>query len=135
MNTKSLVTVVPVPSNSPHWLFTVRRIGLLGLIALSGCATSSPAYHSYVMQGQVLEVDGKTLTVCIGKRDGASVGQVLEVVRHVKQSSSPKAIGPNYRREAVGSARITNLFDEHYATADVLDGQPMVNDVAELKGR
>lgn len=110
-------------------------IGLFGLVALSGCATSSPAYHSYIMQGQVLSVDNNTLTVCIGTRDGAKVGEVLDVVRHVRQSASPKDTGPNFRREAVGSARIVSVFDEHYATAEVLDGQPKVNDVAELKSR
>lgn len=114
---------------------SMLAIGLIGLSALSGCASSSPAYHDYIMQGQVLSVDNDMLTVCIGTRDGAKAGEVLDVVRHVRQSSSPKASGPNFRREAVGSARIVTVFDDHYATAEVLDGQPRVNDVAELKSR
>ena len=132
MNTKFAISVPPISSMSRR-SFSMLPIGLLGLTILSGCATNSPAYHSHIMQGQVLAVDENTLTVCIGKRDGAKVGQVLVVVRHVQQSSSPKSNGPGFRREEVGSARIATVFDEHYATAEVLDGQPKVSDVAELE--
>ena len=122
-----------IPSTRSVTRGFLQGAGLLGLLVLSGCATSSPAYHSYIMQGQVLSVDGSSLTLCIGERDGAKVGQVLEVVRHVPQSSSPKSTAPSFRREQVGTARISSVFDEHYATAEIVDGHPMVNDVAELK--
>ena len=118
-----------------------RRVtrGLAGLtvatLLLSGCATSSPAYHSYVMQGQVLSIDGANLSVCVGERDGAKVGQVLDVVRHIPRTSSPKATTPAFRREDVGTVRIVTLFDEHYATAVVVSGQPQVNDTVEFERR
>ena len=107
----------------------------LAALLLSGCATSSPAYHSYVMQGQVLSIDGSNLNVCVGERDGATVGQVLDVVRHVPRPSSPKATTPAFRREDVGTVRIVTLFDEHYATAVVVSGQPQVNDTVEFERR
>jgi hypothetical protein len=113
----------------------VAGIALAAMLGLSGCATSSPAYHSYVMQGQVLSMEGNTLNVCIGERDGAAVGQVLDVVRHVPRMSSPKATTPSYRRQDVGTVRIVSLLDEHYATAVVVSGQPQVNDTVEFERR
>lgn len=113
-----------------------RLIGLtllLGSVALTGCATNSPARHEYIMRGQVLSVDGSTLTVCVGERDGAQVGQLLDVVRHVRRTQSPKASGPDFKREDVGQVRIASLFDAHYATAEIVKGQPEVNDTVELE--
>ena len=105
----------------------------LATLLLAGCATSSPAYHSYIMQGQILSIDGDTLSVCVGEREGAAVGQVLEVVRHVPRPSSPKASTPTFRRDEIGSVRIVSLFDEHYATAQIVSGKPQVNDSVELE--
>jgi hypothetical protein len=113
-----------------------RLIGvslLLGTAALAGCATNSPARHEYIMRGQVLSVDGSTLTVCVGTLDGAKVGQLLDVIRHVRRTHSPKASGSDFRREDVGQVRIASLFDEHYATAEIVKGHPEVNDTVELE--
>ena len=106
---------------------------LLGAVALNGCATNSPARHEYIMRGQVLSVDGDALEVCIGERDGAEVGQVLNVVRHTKKTGSPKAGSHQYKREDIGKVRITSLFEEHYANATVVSGEPLVNDTVELE--
>ena len=108
-------------------------VALAAMLGLSGCATDSHAYHSIVMQGQVLSMDDNTVNVCIGERDGASVDQVLDVVRHVPASSAPKASGPSFRREEVGKVRIVSLYDEHYATAVVVSGHPQVNDSVEFE--
>ena len=105
----------------------------LATLLLAGCATSSPTYQSYIMQGQILSIDGDTLSVCVGEREGAAVGQVLDVVRHVPRPSSPKATTPAFRREEIGSVRIVSLFDEHYATAQIVSGKPQVNDSVELE--
>lgn len=60
---------------------------------------------------------------------------MLDVVRHVPGPSSPKATGPTFRRQEIGAVRITSLFDEHYATAEVLEGDPKVTDMVELERR
>ena len=114
---------------------TVAGIALVALLGLSGCATNSPAYHSYVMQGQVLSMENNTVEVCVGERDGAAIDQVLEVIRHVPGTHAPKASGPSFRREEVGSVRIVSLYDGHYATAVVLSGEVQVNDTVEFKRR
>lgn len=106
---------------------------LLGAVTLSGCAANSPVRHEYIMRGQVLSIEGDMLEVCIGELDGAQVGQVLDVVRHTKLTGSPKASGPDYKREEIGKVRITSLFNEHYANATVVNGQPLVNDTVELE--
>jgi hypothetical protein len=109
-------------------------LALVAPLALAACA-SSPTYHRVVMQGQVLGVSNDSLTVCIGSRDGAEVGQTLDVIRHVPQSPTPKQAAPGFRRERVGTVRIASIFDEHYAKAAVVDGHPAVNDVVELERR
>lgn len=114
---------------------TAAGIALAAMLGLSGCATNSPAYHSYVMQGQVLSMENNTVNVCVGKRDGAAIDQVLDVVRHVPSTAAPKASGPSFRREPVGTVRIVSLYDEHYATAVVVSGQPQVNDTVEFERR
>lgn len=101
-------------------------------LLLAACAGTSPAYHRYVMKGQVLSVQDDSLTVCIGTPDGAEVGQELDLVRHVRKHGSPKAAGSGFRLETVGRVRIAMVFDEHYAKAQVLKGRPRVHDLVEL---
>jgi hypothetical protein len=125
----------PDPRASRAGPLRLVGLALAASLALGGCATDSPAYHRIVMQGQVLSMDGNTLTVCVGDEEGARVGQVLDVVRHVPRTGAPKATGPSYRREPVGSARIDTLFDGHYATAVVVSGQPRINDTVEFERR
>ena len=96
-------------------------VALGAVLLLSACATGSPAYHSIVMQGQVLSIDGDTVNVCVGERDGATVGQMLDVVRHVPNSSAPKAMTPAFairrsmrwwRSRMSAAARFVKLWDE-----------------------
>jgi hypothetical protein len=118
--------------NGRSWL-GVRAVLLACLLAVAGLAAANEPPHTTVMRGQLLEVDGDTVVLCIGTRDGASVGQVLDVVRHVRTTRAPKAVGPGFRREQVGQIRIAELFDEHYSRAEIVSGTPQVNDTAELQ--
>jgi hypothetical protein len=86
-------------------------------------------------RGQVLATGSGSVTVCVGKNDGAEVGQVLNVVRHVRTPSYGKKSGPRFRRQDVGQVTITEVFDEHYASAKVAKGSPRVNDTVELERR
>lgn len=106
---------------------------LLGLLAGPTWAGEASFKHKYTMRGQVLEIQPGSVVVCIGQEDGARVGQVLDVVRHLSRSSRAKSTGPRFRKEGVGTVRITSLFDEHYATAEVVKGSPRVNDTVELE--
>lgn len=106
---------------------------LVGVVAGSAMAGESPIKHNFMMRGQILEVEAGSVTVCVGKRDGAQVGQVLNVVRHVAASPHAKNPALRFRREDIGTVKITTLFDEHYATAAVVKGAPKVNDTVELE--
>ena len=125
--------------NHPHGAgFTRRRpalaaVVLLGMLAGSAFAGETSFKHEYMMRGQILEIETGNVVVCVGKKDGAEVGQVLDVVRHVPASPHAKNAGPRFRREDVGTVKITSLFDEHYATAKVVKGSPKVNDTVELE--
>jgi hypothetical protein len=119
--------------------FAGRCRQLLAALALSA-AMAGPAMaaetsfkHAYLMRGQVLATGSGSVTVCVGKNDGAEVGQVLNVVRHVRTPSYGKKSGPRFRRQDVGQVTITEVFDEHYASAKVAKGSPRVNDTVELE--
>lgn len=127
MNSCSFPGIRSIPSITHAF----RAVAVLSVIALSACA-SSPVYHSYLMRGQVLSVDGNSVTVCVGERDGAKSGQVFDEIRHVALPTREKQIGPTFRRDSIGTVRIATLFDDHYATAEVLKGDPMINDTVEL---
>ena len=114
----------------PRWL-----VAGLVLTALAGSAAANQGSfrHGFVMRGQVLESESGSVVVCVGKQDGAEVGQILNVVRHVRVGAPGKSAGPHFRRNPVGTVKITSLFDEHYATAEVVKGAPKVNDTVELE--
>ena len=101
-------------------------------LTLVGCVEGG-VRHGWIMRGQVLALDDGVATVCIGTSDGAKVGQVLDV-QHitVQPTSNPHAAGPTISRTNAGRVKITELFDEHYARAQVVAGNPAVNDVVEL---
>ena len=114
-----------------------RSVVLVLAAALLAAPTFSLAgpqtlYHSWIMRGQVLSQESGKVVLCIGKRDNAEVGQELEVIR---QSVIPgaKRTYPNIRRETVGKVRINRIFDEHYSEAEVIQGEPKVNDTVELE--
>jgi hypothetical protein len=118
-------------------LLSLLALALLALLALSaaGAALANEPPHTTRMQGQILEVADGAAVVCIGTYDGASIGQVLDVVRHVRRSNAPKLTGNPFRRETVGSVRISEIFDEHYSRAEIVTGSPRVNDSVELEAR
>ena len=137
MSTLSTIEITPQLNSLSAQRMRARlgTVAVLISVALSGCASTSPAYHDYIMQGQVLSVDAKQLVVCVGERDGAKTGQVLKVIRHIPKAGSPKSPTPNFRREDVGKVRIVSVFDEHYATAEITQGNPQVGDTAELDSK
>lgn len=122
-----------VCASRPLWSRLACLLVALAVVASSAHAADSGFRHKYLMRGQVLELQDSTLVVCIGTADGAEVGQELDVIRHVRISQGPKATGPTFRPTDVGRARITTIFDEHYAQAIVLEGEAKVGDIVELK--
>ena len=129
MNAVSKIETL-LPSKAVRSARRLSAVALFISLTLVGCATS-PTNHEYIMKGQVLAVDQKQLVVCIGESDGAAIGQVLNVVRHVP-IMAPKASLPTFQRKNVGTVQIVSVFDEHYAKVEITQGNPRVGDTVEL---
>lgn len=122
----------------------MRKIAIVNVllailfIAVAGCATMKSLGHKYIMKGQILDVSNGEVSLCIGSADGATVGQELPVYRYIVVPKGPytgvrtRATPLSYRRETVGSVKITQIVDEHFARATILQGDLKENDVAEL---
>lgn len=116
----------------------VRKTLMVALAGISMLA-AVPAMaqgigHSLFMRGSIVDTGSNGTVVCIGKADGAEVGQVLEVYRNVPVAgSSYKGTGPAFRRQAVGHVRIDHIYDDHFAHVSVTDGKPTKHDIVELR--
>lgn len=109
-------------------------------IALAGLATlgAAPTFaqgigHSFFMRGTIVGQDTNGTVVCIGKADGAEVGQTLEVYRVVYHPGPSKGQGPTYHRQAVGHVTVDHIYDDHFAHVTVKDGAPAKHDIVELR--
>lgn len=105
-------------------------LGVALSILLSGCAPN--IRHGWIMRGQILSVTDDDVTICVGQRDGAAIGDEFDV-QHITVVPGPPKGSPSFKRADAGHVRIVDLFDEHYARAHVLRGTPAVNDVVELQ--
>ena len=85
--------------------------------------------HTWFMRGSVVGADKDGKIVCVGKADGAAVGQTLTVYRVDFQPGQTKGAA---RREKMGHVRIDHLFDDHFAHVSVVDGGAEKNDIVEL---
>ncbi len=92
------------------------------------CAT---VYHGFLMKGSVIEASDSDVYLCIGSKDGAAVGQELDVYKVIQVTRAR----PTFRREYTGKVKITEIIDEHFAKATVISGKAEKNDIVELTGR
>lgn len=109
------------------------------LAALAGVAmlVGTPVFaqsvgHTFFMRGSIVEADSTGTVICIGKADGAEVGQSLGVYR-VKSLPGPSKGPPSYRRDLVGHVTIDHIFDDHFAHVRIADGSPAKHDIVELR--
>ena len=104
------------------------------LVGMSACSSLKSAEHEYFMRGQVVEVAGNEVVVCIGSADGAQVSQELTVYKLVNKNPAggPGKNPPRWERVNVGAVRVVEVLDEHFAKAQVTSGKVAVNDVVEL---
>jgi hypothetical protein len=100
------------------------------IVAISGCASWQKVYHGVLMKGSIIETYDSEIYLCIGKKDGASVGQELNVYKVIATTMNPKV--PMFRREHTGKVRITEIIDDHFAKAIIISGKAEKNDIVEL---
>jgi hypothetical protein len=98
------------------------------IFLMSSCAT---VYHRFLMKGSIIETSDSEVYLCIGSKDGASVGQELDVYKVVRVTRAR----PTFRREHTGKVKITEIIDEHFAKATVISGKVEKNDIVELTAR
>lgn len=103
---------------------------LVGAMLLAtSCASIQRGYHAYVMRGSIVDVSESHVYLCIGSKDGAAVGQELNVYKIVQTSTSKNRV---FRKEFTGKVKIAEIVDEHFAKAEVISGKAEKNDVVEL---
>lgn len=95
------------------------------IFLIVSCAT---VYHGYLMKGSIIETSDSEVYLCIGRRDGASVGQVLDVYKIPE--TKPEAL--HFTRVHTGKVKITEIIDEHFAKATVISGKAEKGDIVEL---
>lgn len=94
-------------------------------------ATAAGIGHSVIMRGSVVEVTNGKPTICVGKADGAKVGQTHDVIRMTTLAGARGGFG--FRRDDVGQIRITAIVDDHFAFATVVQGDIAKHDIVELR--
>ena len=100
-------------------------------IGLPTAATAAGIGHSFITRGSVVDVTGGKPTICVGKADGAKVGQTLDVIRMTTLLGARG--GSGFRRENTGQIRISAIVDDHFATATVIKGDVAKHDIVELR--
>lgn len=110
----------------------LAAVGVLLVLAMTACGSEDPCRHTVRMRGHILEVPHGRLVLCVGEKDAVQVGQVLQAFSQRRVTGTDNPAGPRYRREPSGTVRITSLFDEHYATAEIVTGTPGIHDIVEL---
>jgi hypothetical protein len=131
---KKMIAITTNKEESMKNIAILIGLAMVLVAGLSACATVESGRHKYAMRGQILESDGSAVYLCIGSNDGAEVGQELTVYKfeRITKPFQKKHPGPSYKREATGKVKITEIVDEHMATAKVLTGEAKVNYVVEL---
>lgn len=89
--------------------------------------------HTLFMRGTVVRASGAELVVCIGRADGATVGQELTVYRVVRSHGGAGKGPPNFRRDEVGKVRIGEIINDHFARVSTISGRIRRNDIVELR--
>jgi hypothetical protein len=104
-----------------------------GLMPLGARARAQGIWHKYLMRGQIVAKAGALVTVCVGRADGAQVGQTLTVVRFKQRGGPGKGAPPLIVRQDVGEVRIEAIVDEHFATGAIVSGRAQTRDMVELR--
>lgn len=109
---------------------------LLAMPALPSAAQDEPGVrHRLLMKGSVTAVADDGIYLCIGSRDGAAAGQVLDVFRVRKRpgTGGKQRTGLRFVREHVGRLEIVEIVDQHFARAKAVEGDAREGDLVELE--
>lgn len=117
---------------------------LLGaFLIISSCASMQGFYHAKIMKGSIIEASDSSVYLCIGEKDGATVGQEFNVYKTIVTNPPPRITSPRevprgipatpiFQRELTGRVKITKIIDEHFAEAIIISGKAEKNSIVEL---
>ena len=112
----------------------VISAALIMAVFLIGSNSYGNVYHSYIMRGQVLASVNNEIYLCIGTKDGARVGQTLDVYRvALKVPIESITNNPELIRNKIGVVKIIKIMEEHMAKATVISGKAEKYDIVELE--
>lgn len=114
-----------------NWKLAFGALAFMAATPIAAPVFAAGIGHSFIMRGQVVDMTEGVPTICVGKADGAKVGQTLQVVR-VSSLPGTRA-GAQFRREDVAKVRITEIVDDHFARATIVSGKPERHDIVELR--
>jgi hypothetical protein len=114
-------------------LRTKISIAIGSAVLTAASASAADIGHSFFMKGSIIAEQAEGKVVCIGSKDGATVGQVLAVYRMVRHPGPSKGAVPTFHRKPAGHVRIDHVYDAHFAHVSVVDGSPAVHDIVELR--
>lgn len=108
-------------------IFTVLTVSLF---FLGGCA--SQFYHDYIMSGQVVTTKGSELVVCVADTTSLTRNDIFDVYRVAYDDNVISEGESGYSREYVGKVRLGATKDEHFASATIVSGNVLPNDIVEF---
>lgn len=94
---------------------------LIAVLMISTYATAQTGLHSNLMKGSIIEMQDYNIYICIGSRDGAKVGQELDIYVGAKPMIYKGP--PSFERKHMGNIRIVETLDEHFARAILISGK------------
>jgi hypothetical protein len=110
------------------WLILLISFGLI----LSACAAApKDVFSGILLKGSIIETSGSIVYLSIGKADGASIGQELNVYRTVPILGRRGTL--TFRKEKTGMVRITDISDEQFSQAVILSGKAEKYSLVELE--
>jgi hypothetical protein len=104
---------------------------LMAVLMISTYATAQTGLHSSMMKGSVIEIENSNVYICIGSRDGAKVGQELDVYNIGAKPMVYKG-PPSFERKHTGKLKIIEVLDEHFARAILVSGKAEIAYIVEL---
>lgn len=120
----------------------IRALLLLAYLAVIGATLVGCSVSHQTMRGSVVAMIDNEAHVCIGIGDGLKVGDTLTVyrTREVGLSNLPfvpyrspgeRARSFKYEKVKVGKVVVTRIFDEHYASVEIVNGEIDYPDIVE----
>jgi uncharacterized RmlC-like cupin family protein len=104
---------------------------LMAVLMISTYATAQTGLHSSTMKGSIIALEDSNVYICIGSRDGAKVGQELDVYNIGAKPMVYKG-SPSFERKHTGKIRIIEVLDEHFARAILVSGKAEIAYIVEL---